>query len=67
MLPDLPLFFPHMPSYLTTHSFLLGVPTCLPYGIVAFILFRLVESPCLPSPREIRANACGDTPLSVSC
>jgi len=47
VLPDLPMFIPGAPSYATTHSLVLGVPSCLPYGILAFVLFRLCRGPAL--------------------
>jgi hypothetical protein len=47
MLPDLSLFFPGTPSYLITHSLLLGPLVCLPYGILAVVLFRLCRGPLI--------------------
>jgi hypothetical protein len=45
--PDLPMFVRGTPSYGVTHSFLHGVPACLPFGVLGFVLFRLCRGPAL--------------------
>ena len=60
MLPDLSLFVPGAPAYGVAHSFVLGVPYCLPYGIFAFVLFRLCRGPALGfAPLRARQRLAG--------
>src|SRR5262245_55682731 len=56
------MFFPGTPSYATTHSFVLGIPSCLPYGVLAFVLFRLCRGPALSfAPLAMRRRLAGYT------
>jgi hypothetical protein len=57
MLPDLPMFLPATPQYATTHDFRLGPFSCLPYGVLAFLLFRLCRGPAIAlAPEAVRAR-----------
>jgi Domain of unknown function (DUF4184) len=56
LLPDLPMIIPGTPAYGTTHSFVYGVPYCLPFGVLAFVLFRLGRGPAI-----------GFLPLAMRC
>jgi hypothetical protein len=55
-IPDLPMFVRGTPSYATTHSWIWGPLSCLPYGMLAFVLFRLGRGPAI-----------GFTPHAVRC
>jgi len=55
MVPDVPLFFPATPHYATTHSWGWGPLSCLPYGLLAFALFRLCRGPAIGlAPEPVR-------------
>ena len=57
MLPDVAMFLPATPSYETTHSWRWGAFSCLPYGLLAFVLFRLCRARAIGfAPRALRAR-----------
>src|SRR4051812_26449540 len=43
MVPDLPLFVSFAPNYAFTHSLVLALPVCLPWGIGLWLLARLAR------------------------
>jgi hypothetical protein len=69
MLPDLPMFLPATPSYGTTHDFIRGPLSCLPYGLLAFIVFRRCRGQAiafLPEPMRRRLAAYAAPRLQLS-
>jgi hypothetical protein len=58
MIPDLPLFLPIGISYLTMHTFLGVLTTCIPVGLIALFLFHryIKQAVLLLSPLWIRSR-----------